>query len=269
MPAQVVRFREGDSLMVALASDLSELPMWERERREKEGSGEGEGEGEGGVSRDASALPDLPDTPEILPVGRAHFVASECPDHVVFLDPVRIRRALAFAGTLANRAQLVGLEVLTPSGTGRHRRALMPLDTAAQAISDLLLFSPVGPELPQTRSEAVGQMLPSMQVDPRLRLGLYWEAYGVEPEGEISLTIRLNNVGGGLLGRLGRAVGLRDRTRSFSWTELAEESAVPGRAVALQIGGLDEGRYELTLEMVLPNGARLARTVNVGVAEEG
>jgi hypothetical protein len=251
-PAQVVRFREGDSLMVALASDLSETDLW--------GDEDGRGEEKGGPRG----------IPRTLPVGRAHFVASEGPGQTVSLEPSLIRDELTFAGLLANREQLIGLEVLTPSGTARHRRALMPLDSADPAISDLLLFRPVDRHLPETRMQAIGMMLHTMSPESDLPFGVYWEAYGIDPEGEIHFTLRFEGLGGGLLGRLGRAIGFAgSEPGSVSWSEPAGEGPYLSRAIRIHFGNANEGPYDLTLEMALPDGQVLSRTVRIEVVGGG
>ncbi|MFC1790918.1 hypothetical protein ACFL0I_00415, partial [Gemmatimonadota bacterium] len=252
VPAQVARFREGDSLMVALASDLSVLDLW---GDEEQGNEESTGP---------------PRTPRTTPLGRAHFVASEGPGHTVSLEPSPIRTEVVFAGLLANRIQLLGLEILTPSGTARHRRPLMPLDPAGPAISDLLLFRPLGPELPVTRLQAMGMMLPSMRVGSESPLGVYWEAYGIDPEDEIHFTWLLEARGGGLLNRLSQAVRVAGGPpRQFTWTEPMGEGAPPHRAITLQLGGIGRGDYDLTLEMALPDGQVLSRTVRIEVVDSG
>ncbi len=250
LPAQMVRFREGDSLMVALASDLSEAAFWGEEDDQ-----ELEKEGSKGM-------------PRTFPVGRAHFVASESPDHTVSLEPSLIRDEITFAGLLANREQLVGLEVLTPSATARHRSPLMPLESTDPAISDLLLFRPMGPDLPETRMQAIGMMLHTMRTSSDLPLGVYWEAYGIDPTNEIRVTVRFEGRGGGLLGRLGRAIGVAGSGEpSFTWAEPAGEGALPHRAITLQLGSVDQGHYDLTLEMALPDGQMLSRTVRIEVVK--
>ena len=248
VPVQVVRFREGDSLMVALASDLSGADLWDEP-----------GDLQVAIGPGGEAF-------EALSVGRAHFVASEGPDHTVFLEPALIQKELRFASLLSNRTQLVGLEALTPNGSVRHRRALMPLDSADPAMSDLLLFRPVARQLPETRMQAIGMMLHTMSTNPDLPLGVYWEAYGIPPEDEVQFSVRFQGRGGGVLGRLSRTIGWGGSTPpSISWSEPAGEGPLLTRAITLQLGSADQGTYDLTLEMALPDGQVLSRTVRIEV----
>jgi len=250
--AQTARFREGDSLLVAVAGDLSEMEVWDEEAGQVVMEG-----GPAGLMRR-------------LRIGRAHFVASENPGHVVALDPVPIRDELIFAARLANRHQLVGLEALTPGGTGRYRAPLQPLESSLPGISDLLLFRPLAPDLPETRMGAIGTMLPRMTVPADEHLGVYVELYGIDPEAQLRFAVHLEPRRG-LLGRLGHIVGLGGDARSFEWTEPAGEAEGEGaplhRAVNLQIGNAGPGDYDLSLEVGLPDGTVLLRSVEIRIQE--
>lgn len=255
LPAQLARFRQADSLQLAFATHLTPvLRGLEADRSEDEAAPPAEGI----HIRSSGAA-----------VGQAFFVLSERPGHAATLDPVPIDERLAFAPVIADRPQLVGVEVLTPSLTARHRAAVLPLGPDGRALSDVLLFREVGPELPQTRLRAIGQMLATTQVTRARPVGAYWEAYGLEVGDEVRIAIRVQGEGGdGLLSRLGRAVGLGPDPRGvISWTETVEE--VPfRRSVTLATGDLDEGGYELVVTLTFPDGERLSRSRTIDVVDD-
>lgn len=130
LPAQLARFREGDSLQLAFATRLTPVI-----RRLDVAAAQEAPPAEGIHIRSSGAA-----------VGQAFLVLSEGPGHAASLDPVPIEERLAFAPVVADRAQLVGVEVLTPSLTARHRAAVAPLGPDARQLSDILLFREVGPE---------------------------------------------------------------------------------------------------------------------------
>lgn len=244
-PAQVARFREGDSLIVALASELGRV--------------------------DFAELASLNDTlsekvaADSLPPGQAFLALSEGPDHVASLDPVPLRDRLVFATPVPEEPLLVGLEAFTPSSTARHRSAVLPLG-AERALSDILLFRRRG-ELPETRMQAIGTMLGSTDVPVGRDLGVYWEAYGVEPETEVEMTLRFEG-GGGALEWLGRTLGIGDESGGISWSETTGSGDVFRQAITVGLQGLDEGSYEMVLEMRLPDGEVLRRTRSLVVFED-
>jgi hypothetical protein len=222
VPVQIARFREGDSLDVALASDL-------------------EWAGFGG------------------PSGRAFLVASEGPEHVVTLDPAPLREVVAFQARLPNRKQLVGIEVFTPDTDGRHREVLQPLDTADPLLSDLLLFRPVGAGLPDTRLGAVALMYGSPRIPRDRELGVYWETYGVSIEEELTIAMRLESAEGGWVSKALQVVGIGGEGWStISWTESVESPGPFRSAVILNVGGVDPGLYDLVVEVTNSNGRRLS-----------
>lgn len=241
LPAQVARFRkaaaggssdgvgdgvEGDTMVVAFASELGDVG--ERE------------------------------------VGQAFFVASEGRDHAASLPPVPLRETVTYAADLPGRIQLVGVEVFTPEGTARHRRVVEPLEAGERGMSDLLLFRPIGPDLPETRMRAIGLMHGSLRVRADRTLGVYWEAYGIDPDTEVDFTVRLEEDAGGVLNWLGRAIGAGGEERgAITWTETASRN----HAITLQLDGLDDGEYDLLVEMGLPDGTVLSRSVRMEVVD--
>jgi hypothetical protein len=146
----------------------------------------------------------------------------------------------------------------------------MPLETSNPALSDLLLFGPKGPDPPDTRMAAIGLMLPRMKVPADTPLGAYVELYGIDPEAQLHFVVRLDPRRG-VLGRIGSVVGLGGDARSFEWTEPAgeeeEEGATLHRAITLQLGNAKAGDYDLVLELELPGGETLSRSVRIRIGE--
>jgi len=245
VPAQVARFREGDSLIVAFASELGRVDFAELASVNDT------------LSENVAA--------DSVPPGQAFLVLSEAPDHVASLDPVPLRDRLVFATPVPEEPLLVGLEAFTPSATARHRTAVLPLGPE-RALSDILLFRRRG-ELPETRMQAVGTMLGSTDAPIDRDLGIYWEAYGVTPEQEVEMTLRFEG-GGGALEWLGRTLGIGNESGGITWRETTGPGDVFRQAITVGLEGLDEGSYEMVLEMRLPDGEVLRRTRSVVVLEE-
>jgi len=232
IPVQHTRFLEGDSMVVALASRLT-------------GSGIGE-------------------------TGRAFFMASTRPGDVVTLDPAPLRETVVFAGQVANRRQVVGIEVLTLGDDARSREVIEPLPAGAPLISDLLLYRPVGFELPETRLRAAGMMHGSTRIPQDRDLGLYWEGYQLPSGTELRASLRLRQVeGGGLFSGLGRALGLggADETGAVSWTVTTPEEGIFTHAITLDLTSLDRTEYDLVLTMEMPDGSTLTRSRRFEVVE--
>jgi hypothetical protein len=230
LPVQIARFRQGDSLEVALGSELGSAAI--------------------GTS------------------GDAFFVASENPEHVVALDPAPLREVVAFQARLANRKQLVGLEVFTPGPDGRHREVLQPLDSSERLVSDILLFRPWGPDLPDTRLGAVALMYGSERVSRDQELGVYWEAYGFSVEEELDISISLESVEGGWVSKALQVVGIGGVGRSaVSWTESVKSPGPLRNAVTLNLRRVDPGLYHLVVEVTNSDGKRISQQRRFEVVE--
>ena len=200
--------------------------------------------------------------------GEAFFVAGENSEHVAALDPAPMREKVVFKARAASRKQLVGLEVFTPGPDGRHRQVLQPLDTSERLVSDVLLFRPLGPNLPETRLGAVALMHGSQRVSRDRELGVYWEAYGFSVEEELGVSMRLESVEGGWVSRALRVIGIGGEGRStVSWAERVESLGPLRTAVTLNLEGLDPGWYDLAVEVVTRDGNRLVRRRGFEVVE--
>jgi hypothetical protein len=271
-PAQTVRFMDDDQLSIALASDLGRLtfePPWvgaeSRDRPDPTG---------------ASRLPPRPpggfifgDEAAVVAPGQAYFVTSEGPGHLAQLDPVPIRERVTFAVAVPNRAQVAGLEVFSPGASARHRVPVMPLSAGRPEVSDLLLFRPYGPDLPQTRLGAVALMWGTREIADDQRLGIYWEAYRLPRDEPIQVAISIAGTEIGLLDRVGGLLGLGrgDTPTTVRWMEppLDDEEPLLRRSVTIDLEGLELGSQEVLLELTLPDGTTLARRVGFTVVDAG
>jgi hypothetical protein len=214
LPHQVARFRAGDSLLVAAATRI-------------EGSA---------VARalDAEAALVLTEGPGSPP--RTMVVDGRAP----------IVRFLAQA---PERRWIVALEVVTTKGVGWARRTLEPL---ARGLSDLLLIDAGDPEAapPADLRGAGARMLGSTSIEPGAGVGIYWEVYDVPRDAELQVELSVERAGGGLVERLRRMLpgGAEEGRGRVAWRERV--SAPTHRsAVALDLGNLDAGAYELVLRV--------------------
>lgn len=262
-PAQVARFREGDSLVVALAADLGATGLVESGARfEGRSPQDDAGLPEGIVARQGPLR-------EVVGTGRAYFVTSEGPDHAAALDPAPVRERVVFAATLPPRAQVGGLEVFTPGATARYRQVIRPLGAEDVGLSDLLLFRPFGLERPGTRARAIALMHGSLRVPRDRELGVYWEAYGLPADEVVQVSVTLEGDEGGWLTRLGQAVGVAGgrADRTISWTEETGGVRPFAQSFTLQLGGVEEGEIGLTFRVEMEDGRILSRTRRLEIVE--
>lgn len=233
VPVQRTRFLEGDSMVVALASRLADSRI-------------------GGT-------------------GQAYFMASTGPGDVVTLEPASLRETVVFAGQVANRRQVVGIEVLTLGDDARSRDVIEAIAADGPVISDVLLYRPVGFELPETRLRAAGMMHGSREVSNERSLGLYWEGYDLPADTELRASLRLVPVGGGFFGGLARALGFggADETGAVSWTVKTPVDGIFTHAITLDLQTVAPGDYDLVLTMEAPSGDALTRTRTITVVGRG
>ena len=143
------------------------------------------------------------------------------------------------------------------------------MDLSERLVSDILLFRPLGPDLPETRLGAVALMYGSERVSRDRELGVYWEAYGfsVEEELEISLSAwRAWKEAGSP--EPSEVIGIGGEGRStVSWTETVMESGPFPNVITVDIGAVDPGQYDLVIEVAAEDGTRLIRRRRLEVVE--
>ena len=219
VPGQVARFMDGDSLVLAVSADLRAAPINPQQIRFVASSGPtGTFTGLG-----------LPGG-DLTPVFTTSFEAVPL---VVAIE--------AFDGY---------------DGVSRLREGVMPLETGPVVLSDPLLVNPRVAELPATRQEAVDSMLPQPWIASASEVVAYWEVYGLEEGQPMRVSVAMAREGAGVVTRVLRTLAGRSDAPApvVTWTEEASGSTHP-MSLTLDIEALDEGSYELAIEVAGPDGA--------------
>jgi hypothetical protein len=121
-------------------------------------------------------------------------------------------------------------------------------------LSDLLFYKPYG-TFPSTAEEAAPHAHTTERLRADEKLGVYWEAYGTDPEGEkmkISLTVVKEVEESGFLRRQAKALKLAREATPVSVTVedlSARGSKTSARAIELDITTLKKGTYIVQLEI--------------------
>ncbi len=224
VPGQVARLMQGDSLVLAVAADLDAVPF---------GS------------------------------PRTRFVASGGPDGFLADYPVPAGDpGPSFAAAVASVPLLVGIEAYGRGGAvARMRQGVTPLATGGLVLSDPLLADPQLPELPESRDEAVGAMLPQTRIGSANEMIAYWEVYGLEEGQMMQVSLSLEREGAGMLTRVLRTLSDRSAPPAprVAWTEPALGPTHP-MALSLDVESLENGNYDLKVEVTGPDGS-VASTV--------
>lgn len=193
-------------------------------------------------------------------------------DAVIARDeaPGRTGRISARAewGSMLMSVEVAARERLT---LARARYGVRRSDSPASRlqVSDIVLFEPYD-SMPATAEEVLPHLRPTERVPEGSRVGIFWEAYQVDPAGEgidVSITVAPEAAGGGWLQGAFRAlrrvreaqpvtVGMRDFARG---------APVTGRAVEVDLATLTPGRYLLQLELDAGPGnvVRVERPITV------
>ncbi len=221
---QQAMFRRGDSALFVMAYDVSAVP------------------GLGGAARRQGALVVTPgDQP------RAYVTARERASE---RDTISVKGPwgpLLFSG-----------EVWAPDSSivARARYGVHPpyaVDTRV-TVSDLLFYKPSG-TTPGSVEEALALALPTERVRAAAPLGVYWETYGTNPDGEqikLTVTVVREVEEGGFLRRKNQQLRLvRQATPvSVSVNDMtARGRTISPRAVQLDIATLKKGSYIVQLEI--------------------
>lgn len=223
---QAALFRRGDTALVALAYDVSDVRSI------------------AGAELEA-ALVLTPGTP-----------GARTTSSIVIKSDAPAR------GTLTVRAPwaplLMSAEIAAPAQSTlvRARYGIRPpfAVRARVVLSDLLFYEPYG-EFPTTVEEVLPHAYPTQRVRSGTPLGVYWEAYNTNPAGEqmtISLTVVPETEETGVLRRGLRALRLARESAPVSISVAdfsARGSSTSPRAVQVDISTLDPGEYLVQLEI--------------------
>ncbi len=186
-------------------------------------------------------------TPGTTPVGYTKLVANA--------PPVGVLTVKAPWGPL-----LMSAEVGAPShnAVARARYGVRPpfIVGTRVTLSDLLFYKPYG-TFPATVEDAAPHAVPTERLRADEKLGVYWESYGTDPNGEkmnVSLTVVKEVEEAGFLRRKAEALKLvRQATPVSVAVEdmSARGSSVSPRAIELDISTLKKGSYIVQLEITV------------------
>jgi hypothetical protein len=124
------------------------------------------------------------------------------------------------------------------------------------ALSDLMILR-TDATFPETIEEAIPQARPGIRVGQDERFTVVWEAYGLQVNQEIRVTIGFTRGRPGFLQRVGEFLGVAeaDRPVEISFEDAgadAEGVQTVFRAVALGLPDLQPGEYTLHLRLEIP-----------------
>lgn len=175
-----------------------------------------------------------------------------------------IQRGAPKRGTMMVRAPwgplLMSAEIAVPAESVlvRARYGIRPpFATGTRvSLSDLLFYEPYG-QFPTSIEEALPHAIPTQRVRSGQKLGVFWEAYGTDPNGEqvtISLTVVPETEEAGAFSRAARALRLARGSAPVSLTVQdvsARGSSTSARALELDISTLRRGEYLVQLEITV------------------
>jgi hypothetical protein len=235
---QVAMFRRGDSAIVVAAFDVGRDTVFAHDSI-------------GAALAIAPAT--TPDSGHVVSdsAARRHAVLTTAAPWAPLIVSVEARDSAArrFA-----RARTI---VRPPPGEGRI------------TISDLMFFDDPH-TLPRSLEDATPRARGSMRVARSAPVGVYWELYGVPPEGEpLSFTLTVTRHGESWYRRAAEKLGVVDRRAPvyLQWDEPATATTAPrSRALAVDFSTLPEGNYRVELR-VESRGELAAASRSVVVTE--
>lgn len=161
--------------------------------------------------------------------------------------------------------QLVSLEVLAPSrrhaARARYGVRPPPPPGGGVAVSDILLLE-APDSLPSDLAAVLALVRGAAAARSDGRLGLFWEVYGLNPEGEVATTsVTVAPVRAGWLRRATQSLGLARRRAPvrLEWTEVPRaRGPVAGRSLAIGLSGLSPGRYQVEVRVATERSEAVA-----------
>jgi hypothetical protein len=160
------------------------------------------------------------------------------------------------------RPVIVSLEVLDSANHSAERTRFapkLPVAGTRLSLSDLLLYSPIDSTPPRSLAEAVPLTLHAMTAPSNRQIGVFWETYGVRPEGEtFDYAVEVEPVDEGLIHRalVGLHVTDPDRGIDIRWSESPSiDSGIASRGVTVDLSRLRPGQYRV--RVMLTSGTAL------------
>jgi hypothetical protein len=162
------------------------------------------------------------------------------------------------------RPLIVSLEVLDSANHAAERARFAPKlpvagPGARLSLSDLLLYAPTDSTPVKSLAEAVPLALHAMEAPSNRQIGIFWEAYGVRPEGEsFAYSLVIEPEDKGLIHRA--LVGLHvmdpDRGLITQWHETPSVAGgIASRGLVVDLTRLQPGRYRV--QLTLTSGTEL------------
>ena len=234
VPNQIARFRRGDSTLIVAAWD----------------------------ARKDTTLIGRPLDAALVVVAHDSITAATRQSNV--------RTVGSLATTTLIDSGLVSLELLAPAEkrAARIRIGVGARDTAALAVSDLLLYSPTSASV-SSLAAVQDNAFASNVVPPSRELGAYWETYGVmgltEPA-HFTLTIEPTDIS--WLRRVAETLRFADPTRALriQWQEVPQTlNGIAGRGVRVDVSQLRSGKYKLQLAVETTGGKTSSTTKEIEV----
>ena len=169
-------------------------------------------------------------------------------------------------GALGVRARVGGVASVEVTDSGHRAWAVQrfPLDSAPDAISDLLITVP-GDSLPESLEAAMSTAWPGAKVGLGGIIGLYWETYGTAvTDSLVNVTLTVEPVSPGFLGRVSQSLGLKRKVPPLrlAWSRRAEGGVdFASHAVEVDLARLKEGHYVVTVDF--SDGRRAERRIQI------
>jgi hypothetical protein len=153
------------------------------------------------------------------------------------------------------RPLLVSLEVIDEASraAGRARYSVhLPAAGTRLSLSDLLLYAPKD-STPTRLADAMPLALHTARVSRSQPLGLFWETYGVRPEGEsFRVAVLVEPIGQSWFKRAAQKLRMAEKGKplSVNWQEAPDaKDGIASRAVAVDLSSLKPGRYRVRLSL--------------------
>jgi hypothetical protein len=147
------------------------------------------------------------------------------------------------------RPLIISLEMLNPSrgAAGRARfAAKLPVPGRRLGLSDLLLYAPHD-SAPASLADAIPRALHALRAPDNRQIGVFWETYGVRPQGErFDYALLVAPEDEGLLHRALAKLHVVDPDQSLSlqWKEVPSiANGIASRGVTVDLSRLRPGRY--------------------------
>lgn len=155
---------------------------------------------------------------------------------------------------------LTSVEVMAPAAraAGRRREGIAGAAATRLAVSSVVVYDP-GAATPSSLDAALQTMHADLRLPLSRRVGMAWETYGLGANGEtVDVSLVVERVGAAWTQRAAERLRLATRARPLRvrWAETPDRrSGAAFRAIAVDLGHLAPGRYEVRLDVHGRGGA--------------